>query len=330
MRTPRSSWRRSSPVTPYRILGAIIGSAIPLPEVEAAPGEIPQIRFEELPAGALAALPAQMTPIRSEPAGAPFLHVLRLASGYLLRFADMADFEVSSEGDRIRCRPVPALPPETMRHLLLDQVIPRALSLRGRLVLHASAVAVEGVAIAFLGPTGQGKSSLATSFARAGFPLLADDTVVLQPLEGGAVAAVPSYPGVRLWAEDVAALLGEGAPAAPVAHYTSKLRVGRGLGFRFARDPLPLGRLYVLDPVEVPDTCTQPVIERPTLPQALVLLLPQVFRMDVTGRSHLRSEFEMLASSPALALVRVLRFQWGLERLSDIRGAVLADVSANP
>ena len=36
--------------------------------------------------------------------------------------------------------------------------------------LHASAVAVDGKAIAFLGSNGFGKSSLAASFVNAGYP----------------------------------------------------------------------------------------------------------------------------------------------------------------
>src|SRR5262249_8950886 len=54
---------------------------------------------------------------------------------------------------------------DTAHHLLLDQVLPLVLSHTGRLVLHASALDLEGRGVAFVGSGGVGKSTLAASFA---------------------------------------------------------------------------------------------------------------------------------------------------------------------
>lgn len=60
-----------------------------------------------------------------------------------------------------------------------------ALRLRGRLALHASAVAGGGEAIAFAGPSGSGKSTLALQLAdRAGCAFLADDSLAVDRHEG--------------------------------------------------------------------------------------------------------------------------------------------------
>ena len=69
------------------------------------------------------------------------------------------------------------------------------LTRRSRLVLQAGAIDTPLGAIALLGRTGIGKSTLAASLARAGFPLIADDFLLLRD----DIVAVPSYPGLRLW-----------------------------------------------------------------------------------------------------------------------------------
>lgn len=57
-----------------------------------------------------------------------------------------------------------------------------ALGRRGRHPVHASAVAVEGRAVAFVGPSGAGKSTAAALLARRlGAPLLGDDQLLVLP-----------------------------------------------------------------------------------------------------------------------------------------------------
>src|ERR1041385_6354424 len=83
------------------------------------------------------------------PDGGTWLQIARSSNGYVLRFPDYAEFELSCAGDAVICRPVLDTPPETIRHLFLDQVMPLLLSQRGELVLHASSVVGPQGAIAF-------------------------------------------------------------------------------------------------------------------------------------------------------------------------------------
>lgn len=93
----------------------------------------------------------------------------KIEDNYLLRFPELVDFLISTSGDTVFYFPEPNIPEETIRHLILDQIIPRILGQQGQLVLHASAVQLpDGKAIVFLGDTGWGKSTIASSFHENG------------------------------------------------------------------------------------------------------------------------------------------------------------------
>ena len=98
-----------------------------------------------------------------------FMSVADEGSGYRVRFPGIGDYFVSPGQGQIQCQPFSAVPAETLRHLLLDQVVPRMLGQGGELVLHASAVELDdGTGLAFVGPSGAGKSTLASSFQKPG------------------------------------------------------------------------------------------------------------------------------------------------------------------
>ncbi|TAJ26289.1 MAG: hypothetical protein EPO64_06630, partial [Nitrospirae bacterium] len=104
----------------------------------------------------------------------PWLSCAKIEQGYLLRFHKLADFTVDAEGREIVGVPEADTSPDTLRHLLLDNVLPLALTLQGHDTLHATAVLTTQGVCAFIGPSGAGKSTLAASFLFAGYPVLSD------------------------------------------------------------------------------------------------------------------------------------------------------------
>jgi hypothetical protein len=119
------------------------------------------------------------------PDGTLWTRFYRTKSGYLLRFPELADFEVSVDGRFVSSWPFPCISEVTITHLYLNQVLPLALSLQGKRVFHASAVEALTGALVFLGESGRGKSTLAASFALAGHRFLTDDALLLEPKAGG-------------------------------------------------------------------------------------------------------------------------------------------------
>jgi hypothetical protein len=71
---------------------------------------------------------------------------------------------------------------------LVARVLPLAALLQGHELLHASGVVVDGSAIAFLGQSGAGKSSIALRLALRGLPMLTDDLIALSRADGAVVA----------------------------------------------------------------------------------------------------------------------------------------------
>ena len=66
------------------------------------------------------------------PDGSNWVSFHRTLSGFLLRFPGLADFELSSDGDRVTCSPAPNVPNATTEHLYINQVLPLVLSKSGR------------------------------------------------------------------------------------------------------------------------------------------------------------------------------------------------------
>ena len=139
------------------------------------------------------------------PNGRRWLRIGRAGHLYVVRFAGDTWFFLDPSARTIVAFPLAGIPARTVRHLLLDQVVPMLLGDAEHLVVHASAVVAPGGAVAFLGPSGSGKSTLAAALARGGCALVTDDCLVVD-LERRPAHVIPTYAGLRLWPDALRAL----------------------------------------------------------------------------------------------------------------------------
>ncbi len=79
---------------------------------------------------------------------------------------------------------------------------------RGRLVLHASAVVIDGLAFGFMGHKGFGKSTTVSALGNAGYPLLTDDILSVRCPDQQWLAD-PGVPVVKLWPSSYEFLIAE-------------------------------------------------------------------------------------------------------------------------
>ncbi len=99
------------------------------------------------------------------------------SGGYTLRFPNLCDFALSEDCSSITWHPLEPVDEGLIGMMLKGTVLSFALALRGELLLHASAVTIDGEAVAFAGLSGMGKSTAAALLCAGGAPLLADDAL---------------------------------------------------------------------------------------------------------------------------------------------------------
>ena len=75
--------------------------------------------------------------------------------------------------------PIPDVNKTVLRNFLLGTILATFLRLKGFFVLHASSVNINGSAIAFSGFKGYGKSTTAMAFYNQGYPVVADDYIII-------------------------------------------------------------------------------------------------------------------------------------------------------
>jgi hypothetical protein len=93
----------------------------------------------------------------------------------ILRYPGLCDFVGDADFDRIAIHPHPGADEALLPVLISGALLAMHLMLRGELVLHASAVQVGDQALAFVGSSGMGKSTLATALCNKGHALVSDD-----------------------------------------------------------------------------------------------------------------------------------------------------------
>ncbi len=252
------------------------------------------------------------------PDGTPWTEFHRTNDGYLLRFPDLADFQVSADALHVAGVPAPEVSDATVQHLYLNQVLPLVLSKQGELVFHASAVEVAGGAVAFVAESGRGKSTLAASFAVSGFRFLTDDGLVVEPTADGH-RILPSHPSIRLWEDSEAALIAPGVRTAPALPFTPKSRFLAGDEIRFCDQPRPLRRVYFLGNGKVATL----EFQRLSAAEALVEWVKHSFLLDVEEKPRLASHFDQVAKLANQPIHYRLDYPRRFEDLAWIRAAIV-------
>jgi hypothetical protein len=196
-------------------------------------------------------------------------------------------YVVAPDGRRVVGAP-PAGPAWRWERLVLAQVLPLAAVLRGTDVLHASAVALHGCAVAFLGSSGAGKTTLASRIVARGARLVTDDVLAIDVAgatvrahRGGAVARVDPRE-LRALAPDERRTLGAVRARGEKWHVTPALAPAR----------LPLALTYHL----VRPAGGRGVRITPVRPYDPAVLLGNAFLPYFAAAERLRRQLEACAA----------------------------------
>ena len=110
-----------------------------------------------------------------------------------VRYIDLpsvGSYRFGEDAGQIVVTPSPLASAETIVDRHRRTVVPLALQALGYEVLHASAVSLPRGVVAFCGPSGIGKSTVACAFGHRGYAVRADDVVVLR-FAGRSASIVP-------------------------------------------------------------------------------------------------------------------------------------------
>jgi hypothetical protein len=227
------------------------------------------------------------------PAGEVCISCAKLADSTVLRFPTSVDFVVSHRNNSVQYFPVSNVPMATVRHLLLDQVIPRILGQQGRLVIHASTVILpNNKTIAFLGDSGRGKSTIASFFCHTGARLMTDDCLLIENHEGD-VVGVPNYYGLRLYEDSINAIFKQKYKFSNVAHYSEKKRLllhdEKVIKLASAKS---LDAIFLLGELEKNAHSDAVNVEAITGAKELMMLIEQMFVLDLTDMNVMARQFQ--------------------------------------
>lgn len=176
----------------YAAFGLSVASTLELPELapaapvgrSSADVVIDRGPVDPPDAGSTPAGPEEGVPLR---VAAPDEHYLTYPVG---------DLRVRS-GREITVDPSPGAPLGVVRAVVVGPAFNHLLHQRGFYVLHASTVSVDGEAVAFVGRSGDGKSTTAAAFLDRGHSVLSDDVAAVRHGDDGPTVT-PGHPTIKL------------------------------------------------------------------------------------------------------------------------------------
>lgn len=220
----------------------------------------------------------------------------------LIRFGNIARYWLRG-GREIIVAPADGAVEDDVRAFLFTVVFGALLHQRDELVLHGSAVEIAGRAVAFMGYSGLGKSTLAAGFRKRGCPVLTDDLCVVRP-GGTQWLLAPSFPHMKLWLDALEHLDLSAEGLRRVAHRGEKRAVP--LLESFAASALPLAHCYVLRREEKQgDVAVRPLAG----PAKVAALRNQTYRPGILAgldkkERHFQQALELAQGVPISLLLR--------------------------
>ena len=226
-------------------------------------------------------------------------------------------FEVL-DGRSITVHRIAEMDDEDMHALVGGTLLTALMRQRGLLTLHAAAVTDGRQVAGFLGESGWGKSTIAEAFNQQGYEVLTDDQLVLE-LRDTDILCHPGPASIKLRPESGEVLVPNFADLMQIAKRSTQRR--RPVTRR-QHDPLPLSRLFVLDPYDSPEN----VIEQLAGQESVMHLLTHSWaRQTFTDSTYVSSHLKQCARLVREVPVQKLKRRRTLSALGDHVSLIEAD-----
>lgn len=240
-------------------------------------------------------------------------------NSFLLNLPDTGRF-MATDGDRISICPAPDMPVEDVLVFATGTGMSAILYQRGAMLLHASAVACNGRAYLFCGPSGVGKSTLSAALCRAGCDFLSDDLCAVVQQVGGPPMVERDGRALRLYTDSIERLALEDSAGPRVRQLVEKFHVAPPTTSD-GGGAVPVAAIYMLT---ASDPAQDPTITRMTPLNAAQALLRQSYRRQIAlayaSETGLAGRIGALAAGTGVYHLSRPR---DLERLDDSTGELM-------
>ncbi len=240
----------------------------------------------------------------------------------LLRFNGTCDFDISPDLSQVTVSTVDGADPGIAVVLTTGAMLAFQLYRRGLAVLHASAVEIDGRAVAFVADSGGGKSTMATLMCAAGARLITDDVLRIDT-EGDVPVVRSGATELRLrkGADTLAELFATDAPDRRISADQRQILSPRA----DAPDRLPLAAIVLPFPDHDRDSL---LLEKRGSKEALFGLLSFPRLLGWKDPAVLRTHLAHLSALVAKVPVYTAEVPWGPPFSPDIAPELWAAVSA--
>jgi hypothetical protein len=242
------------------------------------------------------------------------------------RWTDLFEFLVTPDARRIHARILNGAHEEALLAYLLVDALSFSMVRLGWEPLHATAVVTPHGAAAFLGESGDGKSTLAALFVRGGFKLLTDDMLILND-EAGGFAAQPGPPRIKLYRHIAARIFGADYTGVPMNAVTEKLIIPLDHG-QTSRASSRLKALYLIhDDQNSRSLDRWPAIRRLSPAEALPRILASMAGHCPSSEQRLQRQFTFVTRLVQQVPINMLSYRRNEDEMFRVRDAVLADLA---
>jgi hypothetical protein len=307
----------------YSLYGLCLRSQWPVPYSTNGGTGLAEVELFEGPASLFEAVSEE---VAGSPNAADWLFRARLGDGSdYLRWSGLFESVLSSDGRRIAARPLAGAIQDIFQTHILGQILSFALLKLGMDPLHSTSVVIDGGAVAFVGDSGFGKSTLGAAFCRLGHPVVTDDLLTTKE-ESHGIYAYPGRARLKLSPETAKALLPERVNGVPVDPYTAKFSIPLEPQLT-ARGALPLRAIYVIRRGTAGSQLKKVTIRTLRHRQALLGVVANSCITIVTDPDRLARQFQLAARLVAHIPVKSLSYPRTLSGLPAVVDAIRADLT---
>ena len=212
-------------------------------------------------------------------------------------------------------------PKYNIESILVGPALGAIQRLRGMACLHSSVINIDGRAVAFVGKKRAGKSTMAATFVKNGYNVVADDVAVLTEREDG-LSVFPGYPKVRLRPQSLSAIHSDKHEDFQQVYPNRDSRY-TDVEDSFERNAIPLKAIYILNPTD--GVGAIPEFETVNAAQKIVQVLEHSFAAYMLNKDMKKEEFAFFARLTKNIPIRKINFKHDLDLLDANCAEIVKD-----